>query len=282
MFLRKTLIYDFITLALLTYRSPPLLKGFIMALTFSVITCTWNSSAYLAESIASVLAQDCPHIEYIFVDGGSTDNTLEQIHALTRPYRLIENIRGGVSRAMNEGLRVATGDIIAHLHSDDYYLRPNVLSTVAGHLDASKRSWLFGRTCPIINGELRSEDYVAPRYSYAKLLKGNFIPHPATFVRRDFLQRAGAFDTSLKYAMDYDLWLKLGRMGEPVQLDEPLTAFREHEGSLSSATTTRLAAMAEDLRVRLAYASKNPLERVEHYARYIVRRQRAIRAGARV
>jgi glycosyltransferase involved in cell wall biosynthesis len=253
-----------------------------MALTFSVITCTWNSSAYLAESIASVLAQDYPHIEYIFVDGGSTDGTLEQIRGLQRPYRLIENIRGGVSRAMNEGLRVATGDVIAHLHSDDYYLRPNVLSTVAHHLEASKRNWLFGRTCPIVNGVLRSEDFVAPRYSYSKLLKGNFIPHPATFVRREFMQRAGAFDTNLKYAMDYDLWLKLGRMEDPVQLDEPLTAFREHEGSLSSASGTRLAAMAEDYRVRLAYAGRNPLERVEHYARYVVRRQRAIRAGARV
>lgn len=253
-----------------------------MALTFSVITCTWNSSAYLAESIASVLAQDYPNIEYIFVDGGSTDNTLDQIHALQRPYRLIENVRGGVSRAMNEGLRVATGDVIAHLHSDDYYLRPDVLATVAHHLETTGRHWLFGRTCPIINGELRSEDYVAPRYSYAKLLKGNFIPHPATFVRRGLMLRAGAFDTNLKYAMDYDLWLKIGRMEEPVQLDVPLTAFREHEGSLSSATGTRLAAMGEDLRVRLAYASKNPLERAEHYARYFVRRQRAIRAGARV
>jgi glycosyltransferase involved in cell wall biosynthesis len=259
-----------------------LLKGFVMALTFSVITCTWNSSAYLAESIASVLVQDYPDVEYIFVDGGSTDDTLKQIRALQRPYRLIENVRGGVSRAMNEGMRIATGDVIAHLHSDDYYLRPDVLSIVAGHLEKSGRGWLFGRTKPIVNGVLRSEDYVAPRYSYAKLLKGNFIPHPATFVRRELMQRAGGFDTSLKYAMDYDLWLRLGRIADPVQLDEPLTAFREHEGSLSSASGTRLAAMAEDMRVRLAYAGRNPIERIEHYARYIVRRHRAIRAGARV
>lgn len=252
-----------------------------MSLTFSVITCTWNSAAFLGESIASVLAQDYPNIELIFVDGGSTDGTLEQIRALKRPYRLIENVRGGVSRAMNEGMRIATGDVIAHLHSDDYYLHPRVLSIVASRLNASGRAWLFGRTRPIVNGELLDENFVAPRYTYSKLLKGNFIPHPATFVRRDLMQRAGGFDTNLKYAMDYDLWLRIGRMAEPVQIDEPLTAFREHEGSLSSASGTRLAAMAEDLRVRLAYASKNPVERIEHYARYIVRRQRAIRAGAR-
>lgn len=282
LFLHKALHREFYYSGTGCHFGHPLLKGFVMALTFSVITCTWNSSAYLAESIASVLAQDYPNIEYIFVDGGSSDDTLDQIRALQRPYQLLENVRGGVSRAMNEGLRVASGDVVAHLHSDDYYLKPEVLSTVAAHLETSGRNWLFGRTCPIVDGVLGSEGYVAPRYSYAKLLKGNFIPHPATFVRREFMEQAGGFDTNLKYAMDYDLWLKLGQMGEPVQLDEPLTAFREHEDSLSSSSATRLAAMAEDMRVRLSYAGKNPLERAEHYARYVVRRQRAIRAGARV
>jgi glycosyltransferase involved in cell wall biosynthesis len=253
-----------------------------MALTFSIITCTWNSAAFLGDSIASVLAQDYPHIEYIFVDGGSTDGTLEQIRALKRPYRLLENVRGGVSRAMNEGTRVATGDVVAHIHSDDYYLHPCVLSTVARHLESSGRGWLFGRTMALIDGQLHPDNYVSPRFSFANLLKGNFVPHPATFVHRDLMLRAGCFDTNLKYAMDYDLWLKISSLSDPVQLDEPLAAFREHEGSLSSSTRTRLAAMAEDLRVRMAYASPNPVARLEHYARYFVRRQRAIRAGARV
>ena len=249
-----------------------------MALTISVITCTWNSATYLPESVASVLAQDHPHIEYIFVDGGSSDGTLEQIRALPRPYQLLENVRGGVSRAMNEGLQAARGDVIAYLHSDDYYLRPDVLSRVAQLLESSGRGWLFGRTMALINGKLHADNYIAPRFSYASLLRGNYIPHPATFVRRDLMLKAGGFNTALKYAMDYDLWLKLARMGEPVQIDEPLAAFREHEGSLSSSSRTRLAAMAEDFRVRLAYAGSNPIERLGHYARYFVRRQRVIHA----
>jgi len=249
-----------------------------MALTISVITCTWNSATYLPESVASVLAQDHPNIEYIFVDGGSNDGTLEQIRALQRPYRLLENVRGGVSRAMNEGLRAARGDVIAYLHSDDYYLQPDVLSRVAHLLESSGRGWLFGRTMALIEGKLHADNYVAPRFSYANLLRGNFIPHPATFVRRDLMLKAGGFNTTLKYAMDYDLWLKLARLGDPVQLDEPLAAFREHEGSLSSSSRTRLAAMAEDFRVRLAYAGSNPIERLGHYARYFVRRRRVIHA----
>jgi glycosyltransferase involved in cell wall biosynthesis len=250
-------------------------------LTFSIITCTWNSASYLDQSIDSVLKQNYPNIEYIFVDGGSTDGTLEKIRALDRPYQLLENVRGGVSRAMNEGTRVATGDIIAHLHSDDYYLHPRVLSMVAHHFETSGKGWLFGRTMALIGDKLRPDNYVAPRFSFESLLRGNYIPHPATFVKRDLMLRAGGFDTTLKYAMDYDLWLRLARMAMPVQIDDALTAFREHEGSLSSSTRTRLAAMAEDMRVRMTYANRNPLKLLEHYARYAVRRQRAIRAGAR-
>ncbi len=247
-----------------------------MALTFSVITCTWNSVRYLQESVASVLAQDYPHIEYIFVDGGSTDGTLEQIRALQRPYRLLENVRGGVSRAMNEGLRAATGDVVAYLHSDDYYLRPDVLSHVAQLLESSGRDWLFGRTMALIDGKLHPDNFVAPRFSQATLLRGNFIPHPATFVRRELMLRTGGFNIALKYAMDYDLWLKLAKISEPLQLDEPLTAFREHEGSLSSSSRTRLAAMAEDFHVRLTYVGNNPIKRLTHYARYFVRRRRIL------
>ena len=248
-------------------------------LTFSIITCTWNSEPFLAQSIASVLSQNYSHIEYIFVDGGSTDGTLERIRSLERPYRLLENVNGGISRAMNAGIEIATGDVIAHLHSDDYYLHPTVLSTVAQHLQSSGRNWLFGRILRDVDGVLQREKFISPRYSYSRLLRTNFIPHPATFVRRAFIQRAGGFDTTLKYAMDYDLWLKLGELGEPVQLDEPLAAFREHHGSLS--TRDALPALEEDFRVRLSHVGINPMMRAMHYMRYLVRRQRVLQAGAR-
>jgi glycosyltransferase involved in cell wall biosynthesis len=242
-------------------------------LSFSIITCTWNSAAWLPAAIASILEQDYPHVEMIFVDGGSTDGTLAQIRALRRPYRLLENIQGGISRAMNAGIKAASGDVIAHLHSDDYYLAPDVLATVARELQQSNRDWLFGRTMRDIGGDLLPEGYVAPRYSPDRLLRGNFIPHPATFVRRALMRRAGGFDEQLRYAMDYDLWLKLSQMAEPVQMDRPLAAFREHPGSLS--TNNRLAAMEEDLQVRLSHAGKEPLARLLHRLRHAVRRYRA-------
>jgi glycosyltransferase involved in cell wall biosynthesis len=242
---------------------------------FSIITCTWNSMPYLEESIASVLEQDCQDFEYIFVDGGSTDGTLELIRSVPRPYRLLENVRGGISAAMNAGLHAATGEIVAHIHSDDFYVRPDVLSIVAENMDASGKKWLFGRSMPMKNGILQNENWVAPTYTYANLLKANFIPHPATFVNRELLLQVGEFDTSLKYAMDYDLWLRLGRVADPVQLSIPLAAMREHVGSLT--TRDKLPAFEEDYKVRRRHQEPDISARALHFLRYLVRRRRTLR-----
>ncbi len=240
---------------------------------FSIITCTRNSEPWLAESISSVLMQQGVEIDYIFVDGGSNDGTLQRIRALQRPYTLIENIRGGISRAMNAGIEAARGDIVAHLHSDDFYLRDDVLLTVAQAFRDHGCRWLYGRTMSCIGGKLVAENYEAPRFSRRRLLRGNFIPHPATFVARELIWRAGGFDTSLRYAMDYDLWLRLAAIAEPLALPQALTAFREHDGSLS--TREKGAAMQEDLRVRLKHTGFHPIARAMHLLRYVVRRQRA-------
>ena len=246
---------------------------------FSIITCTRNSQPWLTESIASVLRQSGPSFEYIFVDGCSTDGTLAEIEAIPRPVKLARNVRGGISNAMNRGLELATGEIVAHLHSDDFYLHDTVLDSVAQAFDSSGCRWLFGRSMRAIHGQLLPENYQAPLYSRQQLLRGNFIPHPATFVARELMLEAGGFDTTLRYAMDYDLWLKLSELAEPLQTGMPLAAFREHAGSLS--TRDRLAAMREDLQVRLRHASPDPLTRAMHLLRYGVRRQRALQSLSR-
>lgn len=244
---------------------------------FTIITCTWNSAAFLAESIDSVLTQDWPELEYIFVDGGSTDRTLDMIQSIPRKVTLIENVGGGISRAMNAGIEAATGDVIAHLHSDDYYAHTQVLQRVARTLERTHAEWLFGRCLSDIGGERVPENYVVPRYSYPRLLKGNFIPHPATFVRRSLFERAGRFDESIKYAMDSDMWLRLGKVANPVQLDEHLAVFRRHAGSLS--TANNVASLQDDFKVRTRYAARTPWSLAYHWAHYLVRRSRLVRAA---
>ena len=179
---------------------------------------------------------------------------------------------------MNIGVEMARGEVIAHLHSDDYYAHPQVLGRVAAALSEASADWLFGRCLSDINGQRMSENYIVPRYSYRRLLKGNFIPHPATFVKRALFSRAGVFDETIKYAMDYDLWLRIGKMAEPVQLDEHLAVFRRHEGSLS--TANRMASLEDDFAVRMRHVPKLPWCYVYHWAHYFVRRRRVARPGA--
>jgi glycosyltransferase involved in cell wall biosynthesis len=248
--------------------------------TISVITCTRNSEPWLAESIASVLKQRGVSVDYIFVDGGSSDGTLERIRGLQRPYTLIENVQGGISEAMNAGIETARGEIIAHLHSDDFYLHDDVLHTVAKAFQQYHCRWLYGRTMRCIDGRLLPEDFLAPTFSPARLLRGNFIPHPATFIARDLIWRAGGFDPRLRYAMDYDLWLRLSHLATPIALPQPLAAFREHAGSLS--TRERAQAMREDLKVRLVHTGFDPIARAMHLLRYAVRSRRAKLAKSEV
>jgi glycosyltransferase involved in cell wall biosynthesis len=223
-----------------------------------------------------VLRQDYPHIEYIFVDGGSNDGTLALINAIPRPVVCVTGIRGGISNAMNKGIELATGDVVANLHSDDYYQHGQVVGRAAGVLEESGAEWCFGRSKDDIGGEVKGEPWRVPHYSYRRLLKGNFIPHPSVFVRRRVFCNLGMFDVSYRYAMDYDMWLRIGQVHKPVQVDEHWAVFRRHAGSTS--TANQREAFAEDFKVRMSHVKATaPWEYPYHYAHFLFRRYRLLR-----
>lgn len=248
---------------------------------FSIITCTLNSEAWLADSIRSIQAQQHRDFEQIFVDGGSTDRTLELIAKVPGNVRLVRDPVKGISAAMNAGVAVASGDFVAHLHSDDLYLGDRVFDRVARAFDRNPQSdWVIGRCKSIIDGDLHENHYETKRFSRLELLKGNIVPHPSTFVRRSAFLESGGFSTKLRYAMDYDLWLRLAQMSAPVQVSDYLAAFRFHAASVSTANPWPV--LSEDFRVRVRHAGFDPLSYLEHGARLAVRSwrlRRAIRAG---
>ncbi len=247
---------------------------------FSIITCTWNSEPYLAESISSVLAQDYPDIEYIFVDGGSTDGTLDRIRSLRRPYTLLENVRGGIGRAMNEGARVATGDVIHHLHGDDYYLHSGVLSEVAKRFETTGADWVVGRFMRVRNGSRTLDELVQRDFSFSRLLNGSFFcPHQSTFVSGPLFKSLGGFNENLRYAMDLDLWLRIGLRHRPALVEGALGVFREHAGSTSTSSVEAiLKARQEELGVRMQYFGRAPFAAATYYARHLVRTRRLRKA----
>lgn len=234
---------------------------------FSIITCTRNSLATLPDTLRSVQAQKGVDFEHIFVDGDSTDGTLDLLRKQPGQTRLLTGVRGGISVAMNAGISAASGDVIAHLHSDDYYLHADVLARVGASLQADGSDWLFGRVVSDVGGKQVPEHFVAPRFSPTRLLRRNFVPHPATFVRRSVFERFGVFREDYRLAMDYEFWLRIAPHCTVTQLDEPLTAFRVHEGSATEKYA--LASLREDFKARFAHG---PLRLwPEFAARYPVR-----------
>lgn len=221
----------------------------------SVITITYNAEAFLAEAMASVIGQGYDDLEYILVDGGSTDGTLDIIrsHAARHPcIRWVSGPDAGIADAMNKGIGLATGEVIAHLHADDAYL-PGTLCEVARlfTLDPAAR-WVTGRLrCVDGAGRRLYDTELKKGYTLRHLLHANIISHPATFVRRRVFNEVGLFDTTLRYAMDYDLWLRIVALEPPVVSDRVMAMFRVHPGSLSSMQL--LAAMAEEQTIRQRY-----------------------------
>ncbi|MFC5462395.1 glycosyltransferase family 2 protein [Massilia niabensis] len=243
---------------------------------FSIVTCTWNSAATLGDTLDSLRRQTCQDFEHIFVDGGSQDATLAMIDACPGDKRVLHGVGGGISRAMNAGIEAARGAIVAHLHADDYYAAPDVLAQVARRFDESGAAWVVGNIQVLRDGQLAPPHAMRP-FSYRAYAAGHAtIPHPAVFVRRELFARVGTFDTSLRYAMDIDLWLRLAAVAPPAMLDRTLTVFREHPGSVSSAN--KVEARQEEFAVRRRHARRAPLAFAVYCLRYL-KHMRALRAA---
>jgi glycosyltransferase involved in cell wall biosynthesis len=249
---------------------------------FSIVTCTWNSAATLGDTLASLEGQSWRDFEHIFVDGGSSDATLDMLAAYAQQEpasrRILRDVGGGISRAMNRGLAAARGAIVAHLHADDYYAGPRVLDQVARHFEATGAAWVVGKIQVLREGRL-APPYPMRPFSYRAYAAGRTtIPHPAVFVRRACFAQVGVFDPDLRYAMDIDLWLRLAAVAPPAQLDATLTVFREHAGSLSSAN--KVLAREEEFRVRRRHAGRAPLAFAVYCLRYLKRMHGVRRASS--
>jgi glycosyltransferase involved in cell wall biosynthesis len=181
----------------------------------SIITPTYNSATTLPAAIASVLSQQGAELEYLIIDGVSTDGTLEVIkHAAARDKRIrwISEPDHGIADAFNKGLRLAGGDWIGIINSDDAYA-PGALEAVAATIRRH-------RDADVIHGDLlRIDEHGKPLFLFkpADLAKTIWhkmpISHPTTFVARTAYARVGEFNTRLKIAMDYDLILRLHLSG---------------------------------------------------------------------
>lgn len=239
----------------------------------SIITPSFNQAQFIDRTIQSVLKQDYSELEFIVMDGGSTDGTLEILTQYSD--RIIwksENDRGQ-SHAINKGLQIATGEIAAYLNSDDTY-EPNAISKVVEFFEKNPdKKWVYGK-CRIVDEndrEIRKpitfyKNLLLKKYSYGKLLSENFISQPATFWRRELLSEIGYFKEDEHLCLDYDYWLRIGQLYEPGIIDDYLASFRTHAESKSSKEIERH--FQDELRVVRKYGSKHRLSLLLHRINY--------------
>lgn len=241
-----------------------------MTCTFSIVTCTYNSARFLPDTIRSVCTQTDKNFEHIFVDAFSTDDTLTIIKDYQRKFpdtvKWFQRKPRGIAEAMNFGSSKATGEILSHLHSDDMYASSKVLSSVSRVFCAHPEAkWCIGDQIIINEHGQEIQKWVTREYSYALLKRMNFIPHQATFIKKTLFDEVGGFRL-YKYAMDSDLWLRIGERNRPIQIHEFLAKFRRHSGSLSTAEARDT--MREDYMIR-RQLKRDPLTRIRDYANYV-------------
>lgn len=218
----------------------------------SVITPSLNQAPFLEQAIESVLDQDYPNLEYIVVDGASTDGSVEILERYeSRMARWVSEPDGGQTQAINKGFRMASGELVAWLNADDFYL-PDALNAVAASYrkakEASKVGFLFGRGVRVDRAGNPLGDFWphAPAFDLSALKYGfDCILQPATVMVRSALEAVGYLDERLNWCMDYDLWMRLGESYRAIPVDHPVAASREYPETKSlSGGLDRIAEIA--------------------------------------
>ena len=197
----------------------------------SIITACFNSEDTIADAIASVASQTYPRIEHIIIDGGSTDGTLDIIDGYKDNIaRVVSEPDDGIYDALNKGIRLARGDVIGFLHSDDMYSDEGVVERVMNVFMKYGVDSCFG---DLVYVDKTDMDRVIRYWKTGDFQPGSFRqgwhpPHPTFFVKREIYEKYGSFDTSLEVSADFELMLRFLEKHQisSMYLPEPIVKMR--------------------------------------------------------
>ena len=220
-------------------------------MSFSIIVPSFNQAKYLPEALDSILSQP-ELLECLVYDADSTDGSKEILKKYAKKYPKLwyqSKKDGGQASAINLGLKKATGDYVAYLNSDDYYL-PGSFSKVKKYFDSHPGClWLVG-DCEVSQKNLRWTFFIK---NFLPLPIFNSINQPSVFLRQDFVKKVGYFNTKYRYAFDYDYWLRSSMVYAPAHLHQKLAVFRIH--NFSKSNTNYLNQFDEDLQICRQYTN---------------------------
>lgn len=182
----------------------------------SIITSVYNNHETISEAIESVLSQNYPDIEYIIVDGGSNDGTVEIVQSYgERITKFVSERDRGIYDGLNKGVGLATGDVIAFLHSDDVYASADIIALVAKEFEKGDVDGVYGDLVYTPkNDTSKVLRYWKSKKFEIKMLRSGWMPaHPTLFLKRSVYEKFGEFDLSFKIAADYDFMLRVLKGG---------------------------------------------------------------------
>lgn len=174
---------------------------------FSVITACYNSATTIADTIRTVASQNYREVEHIFVDGGSTDGTLDIIEAARGPNsKLIPGPDKGIYDALNKGLAASTGDLVGFLHADDMYADESVISRIVDEFRSDSLDAVYGDVAFVRRDDIGRivRVYDSGRFRPSRIAWGWMPAHPALFLSRRIFERFGGFKTDYRIAADFE------------------------------------------------------------------------------
>jgi len=207
----------------------------------SIVTPSYNQGAYIGQTVESILSQDYPNLEHIVVDGCSTDQTLDVLKSYQH-LKVISEPDGGQAEAINKGFRMASGEILGYLNSDDTLL-PGALRRVALEIEPEKgKSIVMGR-CRFIDGSgqflgIEHPSHFENHIRVLQVWKGHLIPQPSVFWSHQVWEKCGGMDENLgSHWIDYDLFCRFSKNYRFYCVDQVLATYRLHETSKSMGST---------------------------------------------
>ena len=179
------------------------------SLLISIITVVFNGSNTIEQTILSVLNQPYKNIEYIIIDGGSTDGTIDIIRKYEDQIDLwISEPDGGIYDAMNKGISYAKGELIGIINSDDWYEKEIISNIVGIYNDSDKKTVIYG-----LIRNFRDEMFYSIKGNSISTLRYDMIQHPTCFIPKGIYEKYGTYDVKYKYCADYDLILRYVNVG---------------------------------------------------------------------
>lgn len=204
----------------------------------TVITPAYNREDLLEETIESVLDQNYPNLEFIILDDGSKDGTLDVIKRYANKVRYVTHQNMGETKTVNKGFSIANGDIIGVVNSDDPLL-PNAINTIIQYFLSNPDVLVIYPDWKMIDGSGKCLNIIQTyEYDYLDMVRWHHcMPGPGTFFRREVIETLRGRDEQFRYVGDFDFWLRAGLLGKFMRLPDVLATFRVHSGSASVSST---------------------------------------------